>query len=81
MIVPGEVPGAKTPPALTVTVPPIEPVPLSVPPLLTTAPPAIEPVTLTVPALTVVSPLYVLAPASVSWPVPTFVSAPPQDIR
>ena len=57
VIVPGEVPGAKTPPELTVTVPPMVPVPLSVPPLLTTAPPAIEPVTLSVPALTVVRPL------------------------
>ena len=77
MIVPADVPGAKMPPELTVTVPPMVPVPLSVPPLLTTAPPAIDPVTLTVPWLTVVRPLYSLVPASVSVPVPTLVSRPP----
>src|SRR5262245_7911729 len=74
--VPGEIPGAKTPPALTVTLWNV-PVPLRNPPECTTASPAIDPLFISVPLFTVVTPVYVLAPANVREPVPTFVNRPP----
>jgi len=56
VIVPIELPGARTPPLFTVVEPTV-PVPPSVAPPLTVTGPAIAPFTLNVPALTVVAPV------------------------